>query len=92
MRTVKNVSEQELRCSTSKSLGSIELIDIKQSMHSFGILFYFVLFVCIGFLFLSYPNRSLQEFYLTNRMNIYNSQGFYQKASVDSERTEEQLT
>ena len=36
--------------------------------------------------------RSLQEFYLTDWVNTLNSQGFYQKASVDSERTEEQLT
>ena len=36
--------------------------------------------------------RSLQEFYLTDWMNTLNSRGFYQKASVDSERTEEQLT
>ena len=31
--------------------------------------------------------RSLQEFYLTDWMNTLNSQDFYQKASVDSERT-----
>ena len=36
--------------------------------------------------------RSLQEFYLTDWMNTWNSQGFYQKTSVDSDRTEEQLT
>ena len=31
--------------------------------------------------------RSLQEFYLTDKMNTLNRQGFYQKASVDSEKT-----
>ena len=36
--------------------------------------------------------RSLQEFYLTDWMNTMNSQGLSHKASVDSERTEEQLT
>ena len=36
--------------------------------------------------------RSLQEFYLTDWMNTLNRQSFYQKASVESERPEEQLT
>ena len=34
--------------------------------------------------------RSLQESYWTDWMNTLNSQDFYQEASVDSERTEEQ--
>ena len=36
--------------------------------------------------------RSLQESQWTDWMNTLNSQGFYQKANVDSGRTEEQLT
>ena len=36
--------------------------------------------------------RSLQGFHLTDWMNTLNSHGFYQNASVYSERTEEQLT
>ena len=36
--------------------------------------------------------RFLQEFFLTDWLNTLNSLGFYQKASVDLERTGEQLT
>ena len=50
-----------------------------------------VIFI-VASLYCQLLGRYLQEFYLTDRMSTLNSQGFYQKASVDSERTEEQLT
>ena len=45
-----------------------------------------------GISLLSIAGKVLARFYLTDWMNTLNSQGFNQKASVDSERTEEQLT
>ena len=48
--------------------------------------------IILASLYCQLLGRSLQEFYLTDWMNTLNSQRFYQKASVYSERTEEQLT
>ena len=48
--------------------------------------------IIVASLYCQLLGRSLQEFYLTEWLKTLNSQGFYQKASVDSERTEEQLT
>ena len=48
--------------------------------------------IIVASLYCELLERSLQEFYLTDWINTLNSQGFYQKASVDSERTEEQVT
>ena len=48
--------------------------------------------IIVASLYCQLLGRSLQEFYLTDRMNTLNSQDFYQKASVDLERTEKHLT
>ena len=48
--------------------------------------------IIVASLYCQLLGRSMQEFYLTDWMNTLNRQGFYQKANVDSERTEEQLT
>ena len=48
--------------------------------------------IIVASLYCQVLGKSLQEFYLTNWINTLNSQDVYQKASVDSERTEEQLT
>ena len=47
--------------------------------------------IIVASLYCQLLERSLQEFYLTDWKNTLNSRGFYQKADVDSERTEEQL-
>ena len=48
--------------------------------------------IIVASLYCQLLGSSLQEFYLVDWINTLNRQGFYQKASVDSERTEEQLT
>ena len=48
--------------------------------------------IIVASLYCQLLGRSLQEFYLIDWMTTSNTQGFYQKASVDSERTEEQFT
>ena len=48
--------------------------------------------IIVASLYCQLLGRFLQEFCLTDWIKTLNSQGFYQKASVDFERTEEQLT